>query len=68
MIYFVVFVRRPNSIANRPFPLSLSKSSGVFDLVHVDIWGPYAYPTYDGFKYLNTKVDDFSRATWVFLI
>lgn len=31
------------------FPLSNNRADGVFDLVHLDVWGPYRTPTYDGF-------------------
>lgn len=50
-----------------PFPTSHIKTSSPFQLIHVDIWGPYRYPTYNGFRYFLTIVDDFSRATWVHL-
>lgn len=46
-----------------PFPVSNSKSSAVFKLVHLDIWGPYKVPTYDRKRYSVTVVDDFSRYT-----
>ncbi|XP_012851790.1 PREDICTED: uncharacterized protein LOC105971482 [Erythranthe guttata] len=32
----------------------------VFDLIHCDIWGPYKVPSYNGFKYFITIVDDCS--------
>ena len=50
------------------FPLSTSRAKQCFDLLHVDIWGPYPYSTHDGAKYFLTIVDDCSRATWVYLI
>ena len=40
------------------FPQSLNKSSAIFDLIHVDLWGPYRI----------TIVDDFSRAVWIHLL
>ncbi|XP_019248396.1 PREDICTED: uncharacterized protein LOC109227652 [Nicotiana attenuata] len=39
-----------------------------FDLVHMDLWGPYKTPTYDGNRYFLTVLDDFTRMTWVFLL
>ena len=42
--------------------------SAAFDLVHIDTWGPFSVPTNDGFKYFLTIVDDFSRATWIYLL
>ena len=34
-----------------PFPHSITASLSCFDLVHVDIWGPYSTPTLSGSKY-----------------
>ena len=39
-----------------------------FDIIHVDIWGPYSQFTYKTCRYFLTIVDDFSRYTWVFLL
>ena len=47
--------------------LSLSFSQD-FDLIHVDIWGPYSHNTCEGAKFFLTIVDDCSRATWVHLM
>jgi len=38
-----------------------------FDLIHVDIWGPYSIPSIHGHKYFLTVVDDYSMYTWIFL-
>jgi len=51
-----------------PFPLSQIKSTRAFELIHVDVWGPYKESTYNGFKYFLTVVDDYSRAVWTFLM
>ena len=45
------------------FPISTSKSKKCFDLIHVDIWGPYSIPSIHGHKYFLTIVDDYSRYT-----
>ena len=50
------------------FPNSSIKSTTCFELLHVDLWGPYNTPTVDGKKYFLTIVDDFSRVTWLFLL
>jgi len=50
------------------FPLSTSKSKKCFDLIHVDLWGPYSIPSIHGHKYFFTIVDDYSRYTWIFLL
>lgn len=48
------------------FPSSTSYASANFDLLHVDLWGPYNVQTNHGCKYFLTVVDDHSRATWTF--
>lgn len=50
------------------FPLSNNQTSNAFDLVHLDVRGPYRTPTYDDFRYFLMIVDDFSHCTWVFLM
>ena len=39
----------------------------IFDLVHIDVWGPYSTPSTTGDSYFLTLVDDYSRAVWVFM-
>ncbi|XP_019241225.1 PREDICTED: uncharacterized protein LOC109221215 [Nicotiana attenuata] len=51
-----------------PFPISHIKTNQAFDLIHIDTWGPYRTPTHNGYKYFLTIVDDFSRATWTYLL
>lgn len=51
-----------------PFVKSESRASKIFDLVHIDTWGPYKVHYRGKFKYCITFVDDFSRVTWVHLI
>ena len=46
-----------------PFSFHNKISSCAFDLIHMDVWGPYSTPTLDGFKYFLTVVDDATRAT-----
>lgn len=50
------------------FPESSIKTDATFQLVHIDLWGPYHTQTYNGFRYFLTIVDDFSRATWTHLL
>ncbi|XP_021727452.1 uncharacterized protein LOC110694595 [Chenopodium quinoa] len=50
------------------FPLTMNKTSGIFYLVHCDIWGPNKIVSSSDARYFLTIVDDFSRATWVFLM
>jgi len=51
-----------------PFPNSTSYVDSVFDLVHMDIWGPCAVNSMNGDKYFLTIVDDHSRFTWLYLM
>ncbi|KAL2941800.1 Retrovirus-related Pol polyprotein from transposon TNT 1-94 [Bienertia sinuspersici] len=51
-----------------PFPSSYIKSLVPFELLHLDIWGPYKVSTHDGCNSFLTIVDDFTRMTWVYLL
>lgn len=51
-----------------PFPPKSNSSTNIFELLHVDLWGPYQTPTHDNFKYFITLVDDFSKSTWTHLL
>lgn len=50
------------------FPRSLSRASQCFDLIHLDLWGPYKVKTILGASYFLTILDDHSRCTWTFLL
>lgn len=50
------------------FPTSSIKTKGLFDLIHIDTWGPHKHATYNGYKHFLTIVDDYSRGTWTFLL
>ena len=51
-----------------PFPRSQIHSTQIFELIHLDLWGPYRVQTYNGYKYFLTIVDDYSRTTWTHLL
>ncbi|KAL0416203.1 UNVERIFIED_CONTAM: hypothetical protein Slati_3452200 [Sesamum latifolium] len=51
-----------------PFPSHDIQSSQVFELIHVDVWGPYRTSTLTECHYFLTVVDNHSRAVWVFLL
>lgn len=51
-----------------PFGHSEIKTSRIFELVHVDVWGPYHTPTTGNCSGFLTIVDDYSRSTWVYLL
>ena len=50
------------------FPSSENIYSSAFELLHVDIWGPFHVPTIDEYKYFFTIVDDHTRVTWLYLL
>lgn len=49
------------------FSLSSIQTKSVFELLHLNIWGPYQSKTHDGCNQFLTIVDDFSRYIWVHL-
>lgn len=51
-----------------PFSLSTSHAKSAFDLVHIDLWGPYKECTKSTCRYFLTIVDDYSRYTWLYLL
>ena len=51
-----------------PFTASTNVSNNPFDLLHCDLWGPFATSTVDSFKFFLTIVDDFTKCTWVYLL
>lgn len=51
-----------------PFHVSTSHVTHIFDLIHVDLWGPYFHETSHGCRFFLTIVDDHSRAIWTFLL
>lgn len=51
-----------------PFPRNHKSATHIFDIVHIDLWGPYQIPKYNGYYYFITIVDDHSRATWTHLL
>ncbi|PWA96217.1 hypothetical protein CTI12_AA041970 [Artemisia annua] len=51
-----------------PFSSSSFHATSMFELIHVDLWGPYKYSTVNNCKYFLTIVDDYSRATWTYLL
>jgi len=50
------------------FSHSNTRAKNIFDLIHVDIWGPFHIGSANGHRFFLTIVDDHSRFTWVFLM
>lgn len=46
-----------------PFSTSTSCTKEIFELIHVDIWGPYKVESLTGARYFITLVDGHSRCT-----
>lgn len=51
-----------------PFMSSNSIAKNVFDLIHINLWGPYSVKAMTYAIYILTVVDDNSRATWTHLL
>ena len=51
-----------------PFVSSNNLSPKSFDLIHIDIWGPFHVSTPAGQKYFLTIVDDSTLVIWVYLL
>lgn len=43
-------------------------SESPFDLVHLDVWGPFSVESVEGHKYFLTIVDDCTRVTWIYMM
>ena len=43
-------------------------ASSPFDLVHLDVWGPFSTESIEGFRYFLTLVDDCTRTTWIYML
>lgn len=39
-----------------------------FELLHIDIWGPFFVSNVEGYMYFLTIVDDHTRVTWIYLL
>ncbi|KAL2243648.1 UNVERIFIED_CONTAM: Retrovirus-related Pol polyprotein from transposon RE1 [Sesamum indicum] len=51
-----------------PFPHSDSKTKSPFELIHVDVWGPHREYSISHCTFMLTIVDDFTRATWYYMM
>lgn len=50
------------------FPDSPNNANVIFDLIHLDVWGPYRTTAFCGSRYFLTIVDNHSRAIWIYLL
>ena len=51
-----------------PFISSNNLCDKPFQLIHLDIWGPFHTHSTEGFRYFLTIVDDCTRFTWVYFL
>lgn len=51
-----------------PFSNSLTHTYASFEVLHVDLWSPFATDSIIDHIYFLTLVDDFSRFTWVIFL
>nr|GEU79651.1 copia protein [Tanacetum cinerariifolium] len=49
-------------------PRANKQAASLFELVHLDVWGPCPITSKSGFKYFVTFVDDYSHVTWLYLM
>lgn len=54
--------------AKLPFYSSNITTKFIFELIYIDTWGPYKIDTNEGYRYLLTIMDDYSRGTWTYLL
>lgn len=50
------------------FSHSTTSTTAAFELLHLDIWGPYHIKTPTGCNQFLTIVDDYSKFTWIHLL
>lgn len=66
--YFVCDTCEMAKFHRLPFPVSTPRAAKAFDLVHVDLWGPYRHPDVTEAHYILTVLDDHTRSLWTFLL
>lgn len=62
----VIFAHNPN----KPDCHFLHKPDchSPFQIIHMDIWGPFHIATRNGEKYFLTIVDEYTKSTWIYLM
>nr|GEU46919.1 ribonuclease H-like domain-containing protein [Tanacetum cinerariifolium] len=51
-----------------PFPFIDHQTTIIDEIIHLHLWGPYKVISKDGYIYILTIVDDYTRAVWVYLV
>lgn len=67
---FHYFVSSISSFHYKPcqFSKHCNRSGFPFSIVYSDVWGPSTIVSLSGYKYFIIIIDNFSRATWVYLL
>ena len=50
----------------QPFSSSPSHTSGILEILHVDVWGPSPVVSSERYRYYLSIVDDFTCFSWIF--
>ena len=50
------------------FSISLARSGGPLDLVHIDVWGLAPVSGRNGARYFMSLIDDYSWRVWAFFL
>jgi len=51
-----------------PYQYSTRSITHPFQFIHIDLWGPYRILAHGKYLYFMTIVDDFTQATWTYLL
>ena len=54
--------------AKKTFPSSESKTKGILEIIHFDVWSPMSSSSLSGYIYYVSFIDDFSRMTWIYFM
>lgn len=65
LICFVCSIAKQTKI---PFPTSRISTMEVFDLINIDLWGPYHLKSITNAVDMLTIIDDFSRFYWTYML
>jgi len=55
-------------LRNKPHNKTPPKANRILEVIHSDIMGPISPASNDGFKYVITFIDEFSRKAWIHLM
>ena len=58
---------RGKNIKN-PFIKSETKTKGMLELIHSDVYGPMPSISLSGYEYYVTFINDYSRNTWIYFL